>query len=727
MCLIYPRPIGIMVDASEQPGPTIVLEDGTAIDKDGNPVDISNSNEMLQTTQSHVSLDSTQAVVEVTQEDLNLIHPKESTLIEQDLNPSLKQFMVACQEGDLAAVKSLTLKVNVDDTFSDGITGLHWASINNRTAIVQYLVDERKATVDIYGGELRASALHWACRNGLVDIVHYLLSRGANPTAFDSQHYNALHLAIHSSNILLVIYMLYRFVGAKDGYEMYVDEPDKENRTSLHWACYQGDVLSVQCLIKFGADINKVDNSLFLPLHWSFMKPYKPILKLLLDTGSDIFVRNDQGKNSFDIAKDMNCTKLWIKTLNELFRYELTNWQPKVNMFSNDVYKRITFFSPYIMLGLVFKINSWNLGFGVVKLFVTVLIIGLFGYLLRNYIVANYVPDKAITKSPFSSGIFSAALFWVTCVYLFKLLPTLIFTKYFLMNILLGIILGIVAFTFYKSMILNPGFISVPTDNTKIYKDIVELISLGKFDNEHFCINTFIRKPVRSKYSHYNKKLIARFDHFCPWIYNEVGVRNHKIFMMFVYSLSVGILLFSYLALRYFDRISDGYDSDDEEQRCSILSEKLCQGYIFDSFTFNLLIFCWIQLLWIAMLIATQTFQILKGVTTFEFAQIVRSQGFSHQQGVLSNPCIRILGIDQFFLTAKITILQLLNQDISQAVVENRLIIPSDFGIKQNWTDFWFLGDIKLRNIFYLPMNGESNLNGELVDYYTLYEYPQGV
>ncbi|KAM9932235.1 hypothetical protein OXX80_008121 [Metschnikowia pulcherrima] len=50
--------------------------------------------------------------------------------------------------------------------------------------------------------------------------------------------------------------------------------------------------------------------------------------------------------------------------------------------------------------------------------------------------------------------------------------------------------------------------------------------------------------------------------------------------------------------------------------------------------------------------------------------------------------------------------------------------IPTDYGWKQNWLDFWFIGDIEWRNIFYLPIDGENNLNGQVVDYYKLYEYP---
>ena len=99
-------------------------------------------------------------------------------------------------------------QVLVNDTFSDEITGLHWACINNRLSLVKFLI-ANGANPNQLGGELKASPLHWACRNGLVYIVDYLMRNSdADPNLRDAQTYNALHLAVHSSNIMLVIYLL---------------------------------------------------------------------------------------------------------------------------------------------------------------------------------------------------------------------------------------------------------------------------------------------------------------------------------------------------------------------------------------------------------------------------------------------------------------------------------------------------------------------------------------
>ena len=120
---------------------------------------------------------------------------------------------------------------------------------------------------------MKASPLHWACRNGLVYIVDYLMRNSdADPNLRDAQTYNALHLAVHSSNIMLVIYLLLSCCSTDSVKKVYIDEPDGSNRTALHWASYQNDIFTINALLRFGADVSKVDNSLFIPLHWAFMK-----------------------------------------------------------------------------------------------------------------------------------------------------------------------------------------------------------------------------------------------------------------------------------------------------------------------------------------------------------------------------------------------------------------------------------------------------------------------
>ncbi|KAI5966780.1 AKR1 [Candida pseudojiufengensis] len=699
--------------------------------------EISKNEELLDSA----SINSTDAVIES-----NVNGDSHDVRTDLESNSKLAQFMQSCQEGSIDLVKQLigSKDVSVNETFQDGITGLHWACINNRLTLVKYLI-ENGADPNLYGGELKATPLHWACRNGLVYIVDYLISESsADPKLRDIQNYDSLHLAVHSSNIMLVIYLL---VSCCDTNKLYIDEPDGSNRTALHWASYQNDIFTINALLKFGADVTKVDDNLFTPLHWCFMRGYKTVMKTLVEAGSDIFVKNDQNKDSFEVAQDMNCLTTWKKVLIECGRDPKT-WKPKTNIIQPKMGKILTFLAPYILLPISLKLCTTSQSLAIPKLIFSLSFFAFGIYLVNKIIIPTYlIDDKPLPKSPILAGVFSATAFWCIIVWAYNIVPRLFFSN-FITNLLLTVVIVTFVWSFFKAMFINPGFVPTPTDSSIILSQIKDLINVGKFDTDHFCVNTLIKKPLRSRYSRHNNKLVARFDHYCPWVYNEIGVRNHKLFITFVYSLNVAILLFTYLSIRYFDKLKDSYDSDDEDESlfCQMIGDDLCFGYKNHPFHFNLMVWCLLQYIWILILCVVQTFQILRGLTTWEFSslnsQISNSRRFNHstvpnevvadsitqppsQKTTELQTCLNLLGIDQFILTVKMSIASLLRRNNNESTVDPlRIEIPTDYGFKQNWLDFWIIGDANWRNVFYLPIEGENNLNGQVVDYYKLYEYP---
>ncbi|RKP31883.1 ankyrin [Metschnikowia bicuspidata] len=660
-----------------------------------------------------------------------------AVLSEKKLDSDWDVFVAACQSGDLAKVKELisSAAVAATDSCEEGITGLHWAAINNRLSVVKYLVENEhsRAEVNVVGGQLAASPLHWACRGGLVYVVDYFLSEtNADPTIKDSQSYNALHLAVLSSNITMIAYIILRcVVGHKS---IYIDEPDLINCTPLHWAAYQGDILSVNILLRYGSDVSKIDKNLMTPLHWAFIRGNKHVLAILEEAGSDIFLKNDAGKDSFAVAKDMKCVELWEKN---------RNWEKNTHLVSARTWKAVTFFAPYV-------------GYAIPKLVGSAVIVIFSVFLLQKFAFPVFIPkDTSTFQSPLMSGVFSGTAFWCIVTFFFAILPKVISKRFFTSMVLIGCIY-IFSYCFYKSMMINPGYVPVPADTSIIFKDIKELIALGKFDTEHFCIHTFNRRPLRSKYSRISKQLVARFDHYCPWIYNDVGVRNHKVFITFVYSLTVATFLYTALAKKYFDVYAESMDNEsDVKDLCRFLSDDMCLGYTNSHFIFNIVIWSCFQCIWILFLVVTQTLQIFKGLTTVEFTKLNRaitSPSFTHSTvprdfqettGATGSASTgppspsphahdgfsvfkKLLGLDQFIMTVKVALLSLFVKTTKshQYTTIESFDIPSDFGWKQNWLDFWFLGDTEWRNLFRLPINGENNLNGKAVDYYKLYHYP---
>ena len=60
---------------------------------------------------------------------------------------------------------------------------------------------------------------------------------------------------------------------------------------------------------------------------------------------------------------------------------------------------------------------------------------------------------------------------------------------------------------------------------------IIDLCQKDDLDSITICTEYMVKRPLRSKYDRFSKKLIAKFDHYCPWVNNAIGSLNHKVFI----------------------------------------------------------------------------------------------------------------------------------------------------------------------------------------------------
>ncbi|KIO01802.1 hypothetical protein M404DRAFT_99827, partial [Pisolithus tinctorius Marx 270] len=65
--------------------------------------------------------------------------------------------------------------------------------------------------------------------------------------------------------------------------------------TSLMWAAYQGDALSVDLLLKHSANLNLKDNVSLLLLHWAVVRGNRAILRQLVEIGANIHAKDAEG------------------------------------------------------------------------------------------------------------------------------------------------------------------------------------------------------------------------------------------------------------------------------------------------------------------------------------------------------------------------------------------------------------------------------------------------
>ena len=196
------------------------------------------------------------------------------------------------------------------DCEDDGVTALHWAAGFGKADTCRYLLDQG-SEVNAVGGKHLATPLQWAARQGLVDIIHLLIQRGANPRLVDAQGFTCLHSVTHSSSFWSLLYIVCQP-------DIIINERDHREHTALHWAVYQGDPISTQILLNFGADPNAVDRDGFTSLHWAAFNGNESCIVQLLKGGADIRTKTRDLRSAKEFAFEHHNIDTWNKVVAEL-------------------------------------------------------------------------------------------------------------------------------------------------------------------------------------------------------------------------------------------------------------------------------------------------------------------------------------------------------------------------------------------------------------------------
>jgi hypothetical protein len=342
------------------------------------------------------------------------------------------------------------------------------------------------------------------------------------------------------------------------------------------------------------------------------------------------------------------------------------------------------------------------------------------------------------------AGVFAGTLFWVGLRWLFAVLPAT-FGSHPFYNIFFGVLYGLTTYFYFLAMLEDPGYVPKLSSRNQQRAVIEQLFSLWKFDEDNFCVQCMVRKPLRSKHCRRCGRCVAKHDHHCPWINSCVGNNNLRHFFLYIVCMEMGIIVFVRLVIFYIGALPPP-----TKPECKIISPVICEIILRDAWTIVLTIWTTLQLVWVTMLMFVQLVQISRNQTTFENMKRHSSHhaGHSHHRpheahggaaggrGAASlndtaaagsrlgpkphrpDGCLtrwkKLLGLDAFMATAQ--------DGLADASAGRRSDHSNAFsrGIVTNCRDFW----CDPAPVFGKRNTGEAMLGGEIVNYARMYDRP---
>ena len=159
-----------------------------------------------------------------------------------------------------------------------------------------------------------------------VSTVRNLVSKGVNPNILDSKGELMLNLAIKDKSNDVVAYLLNNQTTDVDISNKFGETPlmiasiegnlpvvkalvqgrkakiDHIGWTPLHYACARGQLEVAQYLLANGAIVDSMSPGNTTPLMMAVQSGNEQLIKLLLDKGADLQIKNNNGFTAIDIA-----------------------------------------------------------------------------------------------------------------------------------------------------------------------------------------------------------------------------------------------------------------------------------------------------------------------------------------------------------------------------------------------------------------------------------------
>ncbi|XP_060932800.1 ankyrin repeat domain-containing protein 26 [Limanda limanda] len=198
----------------------------------------------------------------------------------------------AAWTGDVAKLRQLAKKNDVNQLDKENRTALHIACASGHVEVVQFLV-ESKAKLNLCDNQNR-SALMKAVQGQHERCVSMLLENHADPNLVDINGNTALHLSANIPSISLAILLLQ--------HEANINAPNKEGFTPLTVAVREDHIEMAEFLLNESADVNLLDQDQRSPLMIAAGNGQIVMLRLLLRFNANTTLKDTKGWSADDYA-----------------------------------------------------------------------------------------------------------------------------------------------------------------------------------------------------------------------------------------------------------------------------------------------------------------------------------------------------------------------------------------------------------------------------------------
>jgi len=142
------------------------------------------------------------------------------------------------------------------------------------------------------------STLHLACFKGNMGLMKLLLENGADYKAKTKIGLSCLHFSAQANKVSAIYYLTNK-------YNLNLFETDNNGNTFYHWACHCSSEEVVEFYLNDkNFNINLQNKDGFTPFQLYLSTSNTRSIKRLMYRGADVYIRNNKGKNCFDIVKN---------------------------------------------------------------------------------------------------------------------------------------------------------------------------------------------------------------------------------------------------------------------------------------------------------------------------------------------------------------------------------------------------------------------------------------